>query len=192
MTDKEKERLIGKQLLLVNCIKDGNETSLNGGFPSVFTEDLVKWSGLSEADIRALGSACELLHPVTQTREISLKMWHAYSGEAHIGLFSKYAYKQYSSLILEYVDIDKFKKVCDGLAKPFYQLYSGTFPEYPVSEAAGTPDIFYQLMRLFVECFVASIHDVQKMGFEWDVIKEMLDFPLTMERFKELEELAKH
>ncbi len=192
MTDKEKERLIGKQLLLVNCIKDGNETSLNGGFPSVFTEDLVKWSGLSEADIRALGSACELLHPVTQTREISSKMWHAYSGEAHIGLFSKYAYKQYSSLILEYVDINKFKKVCDGLAKPFYQLYSGTFPEYPVSEAAGTPDIFYQLMRLFVECFVASIHDVQKMGFEWDVIKEMLDFPLTMERFKELEELTKH
>ncbi|MBE5872528.1 MAG: hypothetical protein E7294_14990 [Lachnospiraceae bacterium] len=196
----EKQRRIGKQLLLVDIIHYENDTAARTGFSFVTRDHMTAWTSMEKEELDQFIYACSRLDPFSMAangaREIAYgEDWEKpkrYKGEKDIYGFILYTCKSYGEIVLRSLKLEKLRDLCEACAKSNYESYCEKMGEaFGVSESVGTAEEMEYILLSYISYAVRVIHQVQDMGYDWDVIDGMLRMEVSKDRFSALEGYVK-
>ena len=186
----EKQREIGKQLMLVDIIHYENDSVMKGSFSSVSKDELAKWASVEKeelgrlvntcADLDPFNMACNVAHECASYNEEYKKDKNAYS-------FMLHSFLRHGEMILLVIGHVEISAYCEGNAKANYESYQKKMEEFPVDEKYSKGSTLEGIMTLYIQHFIKTVKDAVSQGYDWDVINRMLRFDISQERFQELE-----
>ena len=182
--NKQEERLIGKQLMIVNMIHVENEIDRNGGFSFVSPDQISEWSSLDVQKIYEILDSCASLDRCNFFMNVSkhLKNTELVPKENHVLDYTYYTLLRYGELFLQEFLCDCLESFCKKESEYSYKRYIEKYEKYIVSEIFGTPKVVNKIAIFFIKCFVETISSINKL-FDWDVVREMLFEKMTWEEF---------
>lgn len=187
----EKQRIIGKQILIVNAIRDNTELEEQGFFGAhVTADDFSRWADMSKEEIDRILNACSRLYKsfVFMDAKCEFLDCEIEKGEKERGTYILFMYIKQGFDFIKHADldcIDKYFKDNCGCFYDRYCQYHGT--KHPVSEKMKSENIMKQAMEILAKIYVSRINELLEEGFDFDVIKAMLGFELSRERFEKFE-----
>ena len=186
----EKQREIGKQLMLVDIIHYENERVMKGAFFSVSKDELAKWASMEKeelgrlvntcADLDPFNMACNVAHECASHNEEYKKDKNAYS-------FMLHSFRSHGEMILLLIGQVEISAYCEINAKENYESYKKKMEEFPVDEKYSKGSTLEGIMTLYILHFIKAVKDAVGQGYDWDVISRMLRFDISQERFQEIE-----
>ena len=95
-------------------------------------------------------------------------------------------YRRMGERFIASLEIDKFEDHCKKLAELNYRIYSENHPDFPVNESFSTPEVFMQVMRVYIRYVLTLVKEVKSEGYFWEVITSMMKTDLTKNRYRSL------
>ncbi len=187
----ERQRKIGKQLMMVNIIHVRNDREIRGCWPGLLSiDDLSEWSLIERDEIGDLVEATNCLYDSLMARDFS---WELYSGsndyKGNCLIFLKETMLNHGNNVLPNYDNEYITEYSIREADKNYIDYLRKYPGATDKKEYATPTMFRKILEYYVKNTVHSIGEVVADGYDWAVIKEMLRCDLTEEKYKELVEL---
>jgi len=190
----ERQRKIGKQLMLVNIIHVENDNEIRGWWTNrMTTDDLSKWSLIEKDEITDLIEATHCLYEYLLARDFSIELLTGdrnYFSDCLIYL-EETMLNHGNKVLLNY-DKEFITEYSIKEAEKNYYNFQKEYPEEPVKKEHATPQIFREILEYYVENTVHTIEEVVSEGYDWAVIKEMLGCDLTEKKYVELAEMFGH
>lgn len=185
----EKQRLIGKQLMLVDLIHEENDS--NTRFSFVSKDDLSKWSRIEKEEIIKLVNTCAYMDDFTMQCNAAKDL--AYHKDGSVGsnayLFYLSTYRRFWYFALMLIDKDSIDGYSHKNAQKNYEEYMKKHQEYPVDEEMANAEFFKNVLEHYVRWFVDCFNNALEDGYDWDVVTRMARIDLSQERFKVLEQI---
>ncbi len=179
----EKQREIGKLLLLVEIIHQENDRVANGGISFFSREKLANWSSMKEEEVEKLIDVCESLDTANLPTDAASNKRKDYPAGSNAYAFILHTYMGYGDFVLRNLKSENLSKVCEVMTEVNYQSYIDRFKEYPVDETFSESKTFEKLIKYYANFMVNRIDGAIEMGYDWDVIQKMLRRELPYERF---------
>ena len=190
----ERQRKIGKQLMLVNMIHVENEKELNGQFVSQLPiETLSEWSLMDEDEIDELIEATHCLYEQLLVQDFVYEL-SSCNRDHHVDhrIFLEDTILDHGSKVLSNYNEVYITDYSIREAKTNYYKLQNKYAKINVSKEFATPQRFRETLEHYVKYVVHLIGEVVSKGYDWAVIKEMLGYDLTEEKYEELVALFGH
>ena len=186
-SDIEKQRKIGKILLIIDIIHYENDRAAKSGFSFVDMDRMSGWTSMTTEELGNIRDACASLD------RFNLSSSAAWAYEKDISSENAYyylvsTYQRTGSIAVECMISGRIHEYCEMNSQENYNKYCNTHSDYPVDEGFSDPEEFERIIRHYVCYFTETVNEVVKMGFDWDVIQRMLWFDLPKSLFDILEE----
>ena len=190
MKEVEKQREIGKQILLVRIIQCENDKAERGLMSRIDRDDMAEWASISKREINNLINICGELNWYCFIRDLALYVAYSkkYSGNQDVFLFLFYTYMKNGRKILTDIDPDLMDEFCSKKYLKNYYGYNRTAECDFIGKEYATPEFMENALDNCVSYYVYLIRQALSHGYDWDVIKEMTKTEITKERFRVLEE----
>ena len=186
----EKQREIGKQLLIVDIIHYENDHVAKGGVSFVSRDQMTGWTSMDEKELTKIGDTCARLDGFNLA---SSAAWKYCGGEyeKNAYMFALSTYRRLGYVMVEVLDIEIFPDFFRKSARGNYEEYCKKHEDFPVGEEFADVTVFEQIMRHYLEFFVNSVVEAMDSNYDWDVIKRMLRSTISEERFELLRDYVK-
>lgn len=184
----EKQREIGKQLLLVNILHYENDRARKGGYSFLSRDNLAAWASMTKEELDRFIDVCGALDPYNMAAEAAKECCRKepFKSEKDAYCFVLSTYYRMGDFFAATLDIDKFEEHCKKFSEYNYQTYSEKHEEYSVDESYSTPEIYEKVMSFYIRYLVAVIKEVIGEGYAWDVISSMTRTDISEERYNSL------
>ncbi len=187
----EKQRLIGKQLMIVDLIHEENDRASRTGFSFVSRDKLGKWARMEKDEIAKIIDTCSYMDDFTMQCDAARDL--AYNLDGSVGsnayLFYLSTYRRFWYLTLTCLDKGSIDDYCSKNAKKNYDEYMKKHQEYPVDEGVANADLFKTVLEHYVRWFVNCFKNALEDGYDWDVVTRMARMEISQERFQILEQI---
>ena len=186
----EKQREIGKQLMLVDIIHCENDSVKKGAFSFVSKDELAKWASMKKEELGRLVNACADLDPFNMACNVAHECANyneEYKQDKNVYSFMLSSFLRQGEIILQDIGIDEISAYCERKAKANYESYQKKMEEFPVDEKYSEGSTLEDIMTLYIRHFIKTVKEAVSQGYDWDVINRMLRFDISQERFQELE-----
>lgn len=187
----EKQRLIGKQLMIVDLIHIENDKAHKTGFSFVTTENLQKWSGMEESEVKKLVDTCEYMDDFKLSCEAAgdfERIQNKTTG-SNAYMFYLSTYSRLGSTAIIALNKEVLDDYCNHAAKMNYKQYKETYPEYPIDEEMGKAEMLKKALEHYIRWFVKRCTSALEAGYDWDVVIRMARTDISQERLKVLEHI---
>lgn len=187
----EKQRLIGKQLMIVDLIHIENDKVHKTGFSFVTTENLQKWSGMEESEVKKLVDTCTYMDDFELSCEAAgdfERIQNKTTG-SNAYMFYLSIYRRLGSTALIALNKEDLDDYCNHAAKINHEQYKEKYPEYPIDEAMGKAEILKKALEHYIRWFVKHCTIALEAGYDWDVVIRMARTEISQDRFKVLEQI---
>ncbi len=187
----EKQRLIGKQLMIVDLIHAENDKAQKTGFSFVTTDHLQKWSGMEESEVKKLVDTCAYMDDFNLSCNAAkdLDCQKNESEGSNSYLFYLNTFRRLGSTAIIALNKEVMEDYCNHAAKINYEQYQENYPEYPVDEAMSSSEVLQMVLEHYVRWFVKYCKRALEDGYDWDVVARMARTEISEERFAILEQI---
>lgn len=190
--DIQKQREIGKQLLIVDILHYENDRARKGKFAFLSKDKLAAWTSMKEEELDIFINVCGCLDSFQLATDAAYE--YVYGEEYENGElpyhFVMYTYLRFGKIVLRDLDLDTITDYYERTAEKNYRNYCEDWEKYPVNECFSKASAFEAMMKYYIRYFVKIVKAAMAYGFDWDVINAMLRFKLSQERFATLEEIV--
>ncbi len=183
--EMEKQRLIGKQLMIVDLIHEENNKVSKTGFSFVTMDHLQKWSGMEEDEVKKLANTCAYMDEFKLSCDAASDLECIKNKTVGSNAFMFYlsTYRRLGSTALIALNKEVMDDYCNHAAKINYEQYKENYPEYLVDEAMGSSEMLKVALEHYVRWFVKSCNKALDEGYDWDVVIRMAKTEISEERF---------
>ena len=186
-SDIEKQRKIGKMLLIVDIIHYENDRAVKSGFSFVDMDRMSGWTSLTTEELGNIRDACASLD------RFNLSSSAAWAYEKDISSENAYyflvsTYQRMGSIAVERMITNRIHEYCETRELENYKRYCDSHSEYPVDGRLSNPEEFEKIIRHYANHFTETVNEFVKMGFDWVIILRMLWFELPKSLFDILKE----
>ena len=190
----ERQRKIGKQLMLVNIIHVENDKEIRGFWGNrMTTDDLSMWSLIERDEIIDLIDATHCLYDNLLAQDFSYELLSSnddYSSDCLIYL--EETMLNHGNMVLKNYGKEFISEYSIKEAEKNYFNYKKKYPGVPVKKEYATPQRFRRILEYYVKSIIHTIEEVVSEGYDWAVIKEMLRCDLTEEKYMKLAKMFGH
>ncbi len=185
----ERQRKIGKQLMLVNIIHVENDKVIHGYFSFLSRDSLAEWASLSSEEMDTFFYICRTLDPYERLTSAACIYDHIHNSEygRNSYFFAFFTYLKLGATLLQYLDPEDIPDYCQRTSLTNFTNYQEKWGDHPVSDQYSDPVVLQSVLRNYIEFFVKIVHEAIELNYDWDVIKAMLRFDITRERLTALE-----
>lgn len=191
----KKQRTIGRQIMLVKIVQQQMRMASNIGMATIPKETLAEWAEMTPEELDTFVDFCINLDAENMARDAAYALLdkdHILTGENH-WLFAVRIYREYGQFFRNVTEYSGFRALSETACELGYESYMKVNKDiYPVDEAVTEPKRFEAMMFSYLKYYVSSVNKAIEQGYDWDVIKEMMnlkDYP--RERIAGIEELIR-
>jgi len=180
-----KQRLIGKQLMIVDLLHEENDKGSRTGFSFVTTDHLHKWSGMEEDEVKKLVNTCAYMDEFKLSCDAASDLERIKNKTVGSNAFMFYlsTYRRLGSTALIALNKEIMEDYCNHAAKINYEQYKENYPEYLVDETMGSSEMLKVALEHYVRWFVKCCNNALAEGYDWDVVIRMAKMEISKERF---------
>ena len=187
----QKQREIGKYLMVVDIIKYENEHHKGTGISFVSIEDLAAWASIKKEEVETIVEYCKRFDPywiaISVVNQLTAEI-EIFKSDENAAYFTIQTCRSFGQLFIchPYTDL---KARLDDLAVLNYDNYLAVWATtWPINEAFKDTWIFERIMHSYVQAFCNLFKEAPEHGYDWDVINRIIGFEVTKERFSALQE----
>lgn len=171
MTEQEKQRTIGQEIILSRMIKCINEDAKITGLPLIGTGKITRWFGIEARKVQNMMDLCASLEKTKIAKEVAgrAQVHELYALRVIVDLGEGILKGMWKS------SVDSITDACNG----YYRLAYG---EREIPDAAGFKEMIEQLRHIVVD----RIGDALDKDYDWDVIIEASDIKLSLDEYEQL------
>ncbi len=180
MEEINRQREIGKQILLINILKNESEKAARIGISFVSKEDIVQWTAMTMDEVEVFYNTYEKLQREYLAINAACKLRNnsVALNSQDLNSFLFYTYNHIDENLLKGYSIESFTKYCKDHAKENYERFQKT-KITETREILGTINTFELIISNYLRVLVANVGEAFRSGYEWDVISEMLWCDIT-------------
>ena len=169
MTDTEiqKQRLIGQQILVVRMMKEAEDKVTRGGFSFLRLEEIAKWMGCTLDDVVRLRDMMTKLDSFHLAAKASEQYTESSNEYGFYLLTFRTLGTRYIEKVLHHSTIDFAEMMELNRAKIKES-------DLAIEEGIQTEKGLSDALQFFFAYFMDSIRTAKQDGYDWAVIKEML------------------
>ncbi len=174
MNDIDKQRNIGKQIMMAKVVKTEKEEAERTGLSLLRIDRLAEWTSMSEDEVKEFIKTCKSL----EKREMAYEAACRFNNNAVISpnmdmlSFPIFTYSQVENELLRGYSPEQLLRYCDDYVKENSALFS---------EKCGRQvddyfsiESFKLLLENYLKYFTSTVNAICNKGYDWDVISEML------------------
>ena len=190
--EMEKQREIGKQILMARIIHCENEHAYRTGISHTSLEDIAMWTSKTKEEVEDFVDICAALDPFMMADYAARDCYDEafFETKRNVYYYIRYIYQKSGCYLLGELNMTCFEEYCEIFNNLLYEQYNEKFKEFPVDESFATREPFELAMRFYLKYAIGLVKTVIAEGYDWDVISEMMDVAMTEERLKELERVS--
>lgn len=171
MTEQEKQRGIGQEILVVRMLQEEKaKIERRGGFPILSIEKIVLWTGWSSEDVTRLKNMTGMLDPF----EMSVRAARNYTKNMPTADPYGYFLSVYELAGRDYVLMTLQDRPVDLSAVAAANAEQVSEHNITVDEEIQTESSISAALKFFFEYFMESVRQARREGYDWDVIKVMI------------------
>ncbi len=188
LSEVDKQRLIGKQLVLVDIIHEENDRALRGGvfYPEI--DDFARWASVDKDEMEAFINVCASLDKLKLCECAAKK--YAYDCRLIDGdyayLFLLYTFQKNSYYFVHDLDLNSISEICEVMAESNYTSYCDEMKNKQVGENCSNTELFELIVLGFLDYYTSVVKEAVALGFDWDVVNRMCRFDVSRNRFDEI------
>ncbi len=180
-SENERQREIGKQLMIINMVRDINENSPMSGITRTETAE---WASMDINDVRKL---CFFWKDFTWD-ELAWSAIHAYEHDGNRAgkngeLYMLRICMVYGNVALNISFCDYERDLVEKLACGAYSDYCAKHSDRPISEDIDKVAIFEKILSYYEKRFIEVLEEVIAEGYDWDVICELAGFDIPTKKY---------
>lgn len=186
-TDVERQREIGKQLLLVDILHCEDDFAIKHEFMRISRRMVAEWVSMTEDEFGGFINRYSALGPYNlgdEAAKTCLKE-EIFENEKNAYMFILSTYYKRGARFIEDLKKEDIKSYCEQTAEYNYQIYEG----FPVGSSLATAEVLETMIIYYIRYFVGIVTDAISEGYDWDVVARMTRRNISEERFHELEDI---
>lgn len=166
-TEIQKQRLIGQQILVVRMIKEAEDKVARGGFSFLRLEEIAKWMGCTLDDVVRLRDMMTKLDSFHLAAKASEQYTESSNEYGFYLLTFRTLGTRYIEKVLHHSPID-FSEMMELNRAKIKES------DLAIEEGIQTEKRISDALQFFFEYYMDSIRTARQDGYDWAVIKEML------------------
>ena len=186
--EKERQRLIGKQLAMVNIHHMECDRAKRGFINSVSRADITEWFSLTEDYTNEFFNTCDMLAPFQLTGEFAFNYSRCKGNlDSTMLTFSRYSIRKYKEYIIRFIVPECIGEFCRNKSADNYRGYCEWRREDPNRTDLASPEVMENILINYANYFIFLVKIALSDGYDWDVLTNMLEMDITQERFRVLD-----
>lgn len=186
-----KQREIGKYLMIVDIIRYENKHNKGMGISFVSIEDLAAWASIKEEEVETLVEYFKRFDPYRIAISVANQLTadiEIFKSDGNAAYFTMQTCRNLGQSFICYPYIE-LKARLDDLAALNYDNYLAAWAAtWPINKDFQETWIFESIMRTYVQNFCNIFKEALEHGYDRDVINRIIGFEVTRERFSALQE----
>ena len=192
----EKQRQIGKQLLLVRLFKSEGERERKIGLrSSISFEEISNWASMDIDEVKLLADTWSRFESMNLFESAAMNFVY-YSDnkidekDAIVFDFVFTSYKQNGMKFIKEIKPNLASDEWKKMSRMNYKQYESKRSRVVINEIMTSTEFYKKMMIHCMFYYVEAIRKALQNGFDWDVIREMSEVDISKERYNELESIC--
>ncbi len=194
-TEIERQRNIGKQMLLVDILHAENEKARNGAFCFVSKDTMSNWASMEKEEFDKFFEMCSWLsqYPLANDVARGCARREEYKCDINAYAFIRYSYLHLggSVLVNQCLFPNAIESLCEINAEEHYKTYMKKYTDYPVQDKYSSVGVLSDILQFYLDSFIELANEALSRGYDWDVICRMRGLKLSQDILKKNCEIAR-
>ena len=193
-----RQREIGKQLMVVNILKCENKGSIS----LISIDDLAKWASYTKEKMRDFYSLCSRFYYYNlctnaarmyircNTDKYDLTK-NAFSFVGHTYFHEREYYFNMINDIHNPSREDLYNLNIEERKQAVYNSYCKIYKDQPIENSLNNVDFYKSILQFLINYIRNMTDDALSLGYDWDVIKVLLELNVSYDDYMEFIERLK-
>lgn len=187
-TEIERQRNIGKQMLLVDILHAENENARNGGFCFVSKDDMANWASMEKDEFKEFFDVCSWLsrYPLADDVAGGCSRREEYKSDINAYAFIRYTYLHMGDpvLIIQNMIPNATETYSEVNAEEHYKSYMEKYKAFPVQDRYSSAEVLADILQFYLDNFIERAKEALDKGYDWDVICRMRELKISQDILK--------